>query len=98
MKIRRAKSRKQKAKSRKQKTRKIKGLTRCPGCMKHGKDVRLVLETKNVIKAIKKSPIHSLITVGNEILSLPSFKKQKKYIDRLERQLCKNLKKLNVSC
>ena len=86
------------AKSRKQKTRKIKGLTRCPGCMKNGKDVRLALETKNLIKSIKKSPIHSLITVGNEILSLPSFKKQKKYIDRLERKLCKKLKKLNISC
>lgn len=86
------------AKTRKQKTRKIKGLTRCPGCMKNGKDVRLALETKNLIKAIKKSPIHSLITVGNEILSLPSFKKQKIYIDRLERKLCKNLKKLNISC
>jgi len=86
------------AKTRKQKTRKIKGLTRCPGCMKNGKDVRLALETKNLIKAIKKSPIHSLITVGNEILSLPSFKKQKIYIDRLEQKLCKNLKKLNISC
>ena len=54
----------QKRRSRKKKTRKIKGLTRCPGCMKNGKDVRLALETKNLIKSIKKSPIHSLLTVG----------------------------------
>ena len=87
-----------KTRSRKTKTRKLKGLTRCPGCMKNGKQVRLALETKNLIKAIKKSPIHSLVTIGNEILTLPTFKKQKKYIDRLERQLCKNLKKMNISC
>ena len=84
--------------SRKQKTRKIKGLTRCPTCMKNGKDIRLALETRNLIKAIRKSPIHSLITVGNEILSLPNFKKQKQYIDNLERKLCKKLKKLNFTC
>ena len=87
-----------KTRSRKRKTRKLKGLTRCPGCMKNGKQVRLALETKNLIKAIKKSPIHSLVTIGNEILSLSTFKKQKKYIERLERQLCKNLKKFNISC
>jgi hypothetical protein len=88
----------QKRRSRKKKTRKIKGLTRCPGCMKNGKDVRLALETKNLIKSIKKSPIHSLLTVGNEILSLPSFKKQKQYIDKLERRLCNRLKKFNITC
>ena len=84
--------------TRKQKTRKIKGLTRCPGCMKNGKDIRLALETRNLIKAIQKSPVHSLMTVGNEILSLPTFKKQKQYINKLEKKLCKRLKKFNISC
>jgi len=84
--------------TKKQKTRKIKGLTRCPGCMKNGKDIRLALETRNLIKAIKKSPLHSLMTVGNEILSLPTFKKQKQYINKLEKKLCKRLKKFNISC
>lgn len=84
--------------TRKQKTRKIKGLTRCPSCMKNGKDVRLALETRNLIKAIQKSPLHSLMTVGNEILTLPSFKKQKQYIDKLEKKLCKRLKRFNISC
>ena len=87
-----------KNKSRKQKTRKIKGLTRCPGCMKNGKDIRLALETRNLIKAIQKSPLHSLITVGNELLALPTFKKQKQYINKLEKKLCKRLKRLSLSC
>lgn len=82
----------------KNKTRKIKGITRCPGCMKNGKDVRLALETRNMIKAIKKSPFHSLMTVGNEILSIPTFKKQKKYIDTLEKKLCRKLKSFNINC
>ena len=85
-------------KTRKTKTRKIKGITRCPGCMKNGKDVRLALETRNMIKAIKKSPFHSLLTVGNEILSIPTFKKQKKYIDQLEKKLCQKLKRFNIKC
>lgn len=80
------------------KTRKLKGITRCPTCMKNGKDVRLALETRNLIKAIKRSPIHSLLTVGNEILSLPNFKKQKLYIDKLERKLCKKLRRFNITC
>ena len=83
-----------KNKNKNQKTRKIKGLMRCPGCMKNGKDIRLALETRNLIKAIKKSPFHSLMTVGNEILSLPTFKKQKEYINKL----CKKLKRFNISC
>ena len=90
---------KQKRKKRKSKTRKrLSGINKCATCMKSGRDVRLALETRNLISSIKKSPFHSLSIVGYEILKLPNFKKQKKYIDRLEKQLCKYVKKIQYIC
>ena len=83
---------------RNKKTIRIRGINSCPSCMKTGHDVRLALETRNLIKAIQKSPFHSLFTIGNEILGLPNFKKQKKYIDRLEKQLCHYLNKISFIC
>ena len=92
-------AKKTKRKNRKpRKTRKVNGITRCPNCMKSGREVRVALETKNLIKAIKKSPFVSLVTIGKEILAIPTFKKQKAYIDKLEKKLCKKLKKINIKC
>ena len=94
--------RKTKRKTRKtrkpRKTRKVTGISRCPNCMNSGREVRVALETKNLIKAIKKSPFISLLTIGKEILAIPTFKKQKAYINELEKTLCKKLKKINIKC
>lgn len=80
------------------KTRKVSGIIRCPKCMNSSREVRVSIETKNLIKAINKSPFVSLITIGKEILDIPTFKKQKAYINKLENRICKKLKLINIYC